>query len=114
MALPVSEPLFPMGMGFITLPLGGWLPFLPAPVYAIGEALALGCALWAYARWRRWLGETALLLALTPLLFAFRSPANYFAIAPWLALYAVTRLSRSASAPAAGYATKAHANVLIK
>ena len=88
MALPVSDPLFPMGMGLITLSLGGWLPFLPTLAYSALALVTLAGALWAYARWRPQLGEAALLLALLPLFFAWRSPANYFAIAPWLALYA--------------------------
>jgi len=87
-ALPVSEPLFPMGMGLIALSLGGWLPYLPTAVYSGLEVAALGGALWAFARWRPQLREAALLLALVPLVVAWRSPANYFAIAPWLALYA--------------------------
>ncbi len=91
MALPVSEPLFPMGMGLITLSLGGWLPYLPTAAYSVLMLAALVGALWAYARWRPQLGEAALLLALVPLVFAWRSPANYFAIAPWLALYAANR-----------------------
>src|SRR5579863_4427725 len=91
MALPVSDPLFPMGMGLITLSLGGWLPFLPTLAYSALALVALAGALWAYARWRPQLGEAALLLALLPLFFAWRSPANYFAITPWLALYAAHR-----------------------
>ncbi|HLY30656.1 MAG TPA: hypothetical protein VKQ36_06485, partial [Ktedonobacterales bacterium] len=100
MTLPVSDPLFPMGMGVITLALGGWLPFAPAMFYAVGSLLALGLMLWVYARWRPWLSEAALLLALIPLLLAYRSPANYFAIAPWLALYATARLAHPSAAPA--------------
>ncbi|MEO7002999.1 MAG: glycosyltransferase 87 family protein [Ktedonobacterales bacterium] len=90
--LPMSEPLFPMGQGIIALSLGGFLPEWPPVLYAVGELLIFSLAIWVYVRWRAALGESALLLALLPLLFAFRSPANYFAIAPWLALYAANRI----------------------
>ena len=92
--LPVSAPLFPQGMGIVTLSLGRLAPGWPPLFYLVAEALAFVAALWLYARFRAILGEAALLLALTPLIFAFRSPANYFAILPWLALYAMLTLQR--------------------
>ncbi|HLZ24331.1 MAG TPA: glycosyltransferase 87 family protein [Ktedonobacterales bacterium] len=87
--LPATDPLFPMGMGLEAISAGHILPFAPPLVYTAVELLAYGVALWGQWRWRDRLGDGVLLLALLPLFFAFRSPANYFAIAPWLALYAV-------------------------
>lgn len=92
MFLPMSEPLFPLGAGIITLSMGHLLPYFPPVLYATLEAAALLGALAAFARWHAVLRECALLLALVPLLFAFRSPQDYFAFAPWLALYAANRV----------------------
>jgi hypothetical protein len=87
--LPVSEPLFPQGMGVIALSLGHLLPYGPQALYALLEVAALGGAVAAAIRWRTHLGAGVLVLALIPLFFAFRSIPSYFAFAPWLALYAV-------------------------
>jgi len=90
--LPITEPLFPHGMGLVALTTGGLLPNIPASVYGALAGLALLAALVAYARWHATLREATLLLALLPLYFAFRSQPNYFAIAPWLALYAANQV----------------------
>jgi hypothetical protein len=107
--LPVTEPFFPYGDGLVTLSIGHLAPYMPPIVYALLEAAWLVGVLWSAARWRVWVGEAMLVLALVTLFFAFRSLANYFAFAPWLALYAANRLyarSEPVSAPAAapGYA----------
>jgi uncharacterized membrane protein len=88
MWLPLTIATFPQGMGLVTLALGRWLPALPKMVFTVLEIVALGGTLWLYARYRGKLRETAPLLALIPFLFAYRSPPNYFALAPWLALFA--------------------------
>ncbi len=90
--LPMSDPLFPQGIGIMTLSLGHLLPYGPPALYAALELLALVAVLWFQAHFHARLGDAALLLALVPLLFAFRSPPNYFAFAPWLALYAANRV----------------------
>jgi hypothetical protein len=87
--LPISEPLFPQGMGVIALSLGHLLPFGPPVLYALLEVTALGVTLVISIRFRMQLGAGVLVLALLPLFFAFRSIPSYFAFAPWLALYAV-------------------------
>jgi hypothetical protein len=99
--LPVTGALFPQGMGLVALSLGRVLPGWPPLVYAVAELLAFAGALWLFVRYRRELQESVLLLALAPLIFAFRSPANYFAIAPWLALYALLAIDRNRAARAA-------------
>ncbi len=88
LTLPMSEPLYPLGVGVIVLSMGHVLPFGPPALYTALEAVAFAAALAASVRWRAVLGDAVLLLPLVPLLFAFRSPADYFAFAPWLALYA--------------------------
>ena len=98
--LPMSEPLFATGVGVITLSVGHTVPYAPPVVYAVLEVAALGASLLAYARFRAQIGEAALVLALVPLFFAFRSLADYFAFTPWLALYAVNQVYRQrATAP---------------
>ncbi|MGO8948566.1 MAG: glycosyltransferase family 87 protein [Ktedonobacterales bacterium] len=87
--LPVSEPLFPQGMGVIALSLGHLLPYGPPALYALLEVAAMGVMLFVAIRWRVQVGAGVLVLALVPLFFAFRSIPSYFAFAPWLALYAV-------------------------
>ncbi|HLY32247.1 MAG TPA: hypothetical protein VKQ36_14555, partial [Ktedonobacterales bacterium] len=87
--LPLTEPLFPHGIGLIALATGGILPAMPPLAYGALQALVLVGALWAYTRWHGSLREAGLLLAVIPLVFAWRSLPNYFAIAPWLALSAM-------------------------
>ncbi len=93
--LPITDPMFPMGEGIVALSLGSLLPFAAPSAYAIFELIALGACLWAGWRWHHLLGDGLPLLALIPLLFAFRSLPNYFAFAPWLALYAASQLYKS-------------------
>jgi hypothetical protein len=92
--LPMSEPLFPIGMGIVSLSVGHVIPYFPPTAYLVLELLALGAALYAFCRWRIKLAEGGLMLALIPLFFAFRSLPNYFAIAPWIAFYAATQVYR--------------------
>lgn len=99
--LPVTGALFPQGMGLVALSLGRFLPGWPPLFYAGAELLAFAGALWLFIRYHTMLRESALLLALAPLFFAFRSPANYFAVIPWLALYALLTLTRQRAADGA-------------
>lgn len=92
--LPVTEPLFPLGVGLVALAKGHAAPYAPVAVYTALEVVALGICLWAQWRWRPQLHEAVPLLALLPLFFAWRSLPNYFAIAPLLALAAVGALHR--------------------
>ncbi len=100
--LPVTGSLFPQGMGLVALSLGRFLPGWPPLFYAVAELLAFAGAIWLFIRYRNELQESALLLALAPFVFAFRSPANYFAVAPWLALYALLVINRRRATPADG------------
>jgi hypothetical protein len=95
--LPVTEPLFPLGVGLVALAKGHLLPYAPSALYTTLEIIALLACLWAQWRWREQLREAVPLLALLPLFFAWRSLPNYFAIAPLLALFAVGALMRNQS-----------------
>jgi len=75
---PVVDPMFPMGVGLVALNLTPVLPLLPALVYTTLEALAmLFCIAW-YWRICKSRPEAALLLAVLPLFFAWRSLPSYF------------------------------------
>ncbi len=89
--LPLTDHMYPLGMGLIAFAVGHVLPRTSATPYTVLELVALGACLWAALRWREALGEATLLLPLVPLYFAFRSPADYFALAPWIALYLAGR-----------------------
>jgi hypothetical protein len=86
--IPMTDPLFPVGIGIVQLSTSHLLAYAPRAFYALLELVALGVGLWIFNRWRTRIGAGALVLALLPLFFAFRSTPNYFAFAPWLALYA--------------------------
>jgi uncharacterized membrane protein len=107
--LPLTEPLFPLGVGLVALAKGHVGPYPPATLYTALEVAALLACLWAQWRWREQLREAVPLLALIPLYFAWRSLPNYFAIAPLLALFAVGALARTRAtkAPAPSPATAA-------
>lgn len=92
--LPVSEPLFPLGVGLVALARGHMAPFAPPLVYTVLEVGALVASLWAMWRWRPQLREAVPVLALLPLFFAWRSLPNYFVVAPLFALFAVGALIR--------------------
>jgi uncharacterized membrane protein len=80
---PVADPMFPMGIGIINLSVTHLIPYLPDKVYLFMEMGAvLGClvAYWFLARRRP---EAAMLLAVVPLFFAWRSLPSYFACAAY-------------------------------
>lgn len=75
---PVSDPMFPMGVGLISLSSTPLMPFLPSSVYTILEGIAmLGCLVWYWHICKRH-PEAAMLLAVLPLFLAWRSLPSYF------------------------------------
>jgi len=75
---PVSDPMFPLGLGLIELSVNHVLPFFPSWVYDMLEGVAMLVALawyWSLCRKRP---EAAMLLAILPLVFAWRSLPSYF------------------------------------
>ncbi|HZO75110.1 MAG TPA: glycosyltransferase 87 family protein [Ktedonobacteraceae bacterium] len=75
---PVVDPMFPMGVGIINLSVTHLLPFFPQWVYSMLEGAALLFSLAWYWRLCRKAPEAALLLAVLPLFFAWRSLPSYF------------------------------------
>lgn len=75
---PVADPMFPLGVGFISLSTAHILPYFPSWVYTSLEGCAmLGSLIW-YWRHCRQHPEIAMLLAVFPLIFAWRSLLSYF------------------------------------
>ena len=76
---PVADPMFPDGVGVITLSVIHLLPYFPGWLYTLLEGLAMIGALYWYWRICRRYPEAAMLLAVVPLFFAWRSLPSYFA-----------------------------------
>ncbi len=75
---PISDPMFPLGLGLIELSVNHVLPFFPMWVYDILEGTCILLALAWYWRICRRYPEAAMLLAIFPLIFAWRSLPSYF------------------------------------
>ncbi len=91
--LPLTDPMFPIGVGAVALAFGGLLPILTPHIWTLLEVLVFGGLLVSQYR-RSTIVPDSLLLALVPLWFAWRSPLNYFAWMPLMAAWlAATQLS---------------------
>jgi hypothetical protein len=75
---PQLAPMFPSGTGLIRLSLAGLLPVMSQAVYAALEVIALVVSLVWYWRNGKDNPEMAFVLAVLPLLFAWRSLTTYF------------------------------------
>jgi len=96
---PVADPMYPSGVGVVALGLTPIFPLLPADAYTALEALAmLFCIAW-YWRICKSRPEAAMLLAVLPLFFAWRSLPSYFycAALPLFILQVVRVLPKQAS-----------------
>jgi hypothetical protein len=88
MLIPMSDPMFPLGFGTISLALAGLIPFGSEHVWTL-IVLTVTALLLIYQWKRKAVTSDGLLLAFLPLWFSWRSPMNYFALAPvfvaWIA-----------------------------
>lgn len=75
---PIADPMFPMGAGLISLSSTPLLPVFPQLVYDVLEAATMLAALVWYWRICKTRPEAAMLLAVIPLFFAWRSLQSYF------------------------------------
>jgi uncharacterized membrane protein len=75
---PLVDPMFPLGVGVISLSTSHLMPFLPQIAYSIMEALGIAICLGIYWRICRKYPEAAMLLGVIPLFFAWRSLSSYF------------------------------------
>jgi len=91
---PMADPMFPEGVGIIGLSTTPLLPFFPQMVYDVLELAAMLVALLWYWRICKERPEAAMVLAIIPLFFAWRSLSSYFYCAafPLFMLMAVRTL----------------------
>jgi uncharacterized membrane protein len=75
---PVADPMFPMGVGLVGLSVTHLLPYLPTWIYTTLEGCAMLGSVVVYWRICRTRPEIAMLLAVLPLFFAWRSLPSYF------------------------------------
>jgi uncharacterized membrane protein len=75
---PIADPMFPLGVGIITLSTSHLLPYFPTWVYSSLEYGGMIITYVWYWRICRQRPETALLLAALPLFLAWRSLSSYF------------------------------------
>lgn len=75
---PMADPMFPQGVGIIDLSTTHLLPFLPQLVYNVLELTAMLVTLIWYWRICKERPEAAMVLAIIPLFFAWRSLSSYF------------------------------------
>ena len=75
---PISDPMFPEGVGLISLSTTPLLPIFPPMVYDVLELGAMLVALIWYWRICKERPEAAMVLAIIPLFFAWRSLSSYF------------------------------------
>jgi hypothetical protein len=93
---PMTDPMFPLGVGVIALFVSNVLPMLPKMAFTLAEVGAWAGSVVGYA-WGRFLTPAGgIVLAAIPLFFAWRSLITYFYLVPLLAL-AVTMAERRAS-----------------
>jgi Glycosyltransferase family 87 len=75
---PMSDPMFPLGVGIVSLGSTPLLPFFSPIVYDVLELGAMLIALAYFWRLCKERPEAAMLLAVIPLFFAWRSLSSYF------------------------------------
>jgi uncharacterized membrane protein len=75
---PIADPMFPLGVGLISLNTSHALPYFPPGVYTALEGIAMVFSLIWYWRICKTRPEAAMLFAVFPLFFAWRSLPSYF------------------------------------
>jgi hypothetical protein len=92
---PMTDPMFPLGVGVIALFVSSVVPMLPKMAFTLAELGAWAGSVTAYARFRFLTPASGVVLAALPLLFAWRSLITYFYLVPLLALAVAMAESRS-------------------
>ncbi|APV43920.1 hypothetical protein Dform_00565 [Dehalogenimonas formicexedens] len=100
---PVFDPLYPLGVGLVSLTETGIVNIESSAVFTLLELAALGGGLWWYYKNGPKYPSTGLLLAILPVFFAWRSLNSYFFYFDIILLAAVLieYHSRDLSRPAA-------------
>jgi hypothetical protein len=75
---PVTDNMFPLGVGIVTIVSGGFVDIQsPLPFAIIEVGIAVAAVIWYFFKCERY-PQTGLLLAVLPLFFAWRSLWGYF------------------------------------
>ena len=93
MLIPMSDPMFPLGFGPISLALAGIIPFGSEHIWTL-MVLAVAGGIFIYQWKRKAVTSDGLLLAFVPLWFSWRSPMNYFALTFFVAWMAAGYLQQ--------------------
>ena len=95
----MADPMFPQGVGIVGLSTTPLLPFLPQMAYSVLELGVMLLALLWYWRICKEHPEAAMVLAIIPLFFAWRSLSSYFycAALPLIILMAARPLASKRS-----------------
>lgn len=83
---PMTDPMFPLGIGAIALFVGNLLPLLPKVAFTIAELGAWAGGVALSIRVRALAPAAVAVFAVFPLFFAWRSLVNYFYLVPLLTL----------------------------
>ncbi len=75
---PISDPMFPMGVGIISLSTSHLIPYLPEKFYSSIEYAGFALSLLAYWPVCKKRPEAVMLFAIMPLFLAWRSLPSYF------------------------------------
>ena len=83
---PMVEPMFPLGVGVISLVTSGYVNIQTSLPFTISEVIVLiGAVLW-YLRYCKQYPDVGPILAILPLFFAWRSIWTYFYYIPIIVL----------------------------
>jgi uncharacterized membrane protein len=83
---PMSDPMFPLGVGIVSLFVANVLPMVSKLAFTLAELGAWAGGTLASSRLSRLSPAAAAVLAALPLFFAYRSLLNYFYLVPLLTL----------------------------
>ncbi|HEY6407010.1 MAG TPA: hypothetical protein VIY29_06050, partial [Ktedonobacteraceae bacterium] len=95
---PVADPMFPMGVGIVNLSVTHLFPFFPKWAYTAMEGAAMLASLVWYWRICKKIPEAAMLLAVLPLFFAWRSLPSYFYCAAYSLLILMAARTKAVDA----------------
>lgn len=82
---PMTDPMFPLGIGVIALFVSNVLPMLPKVAFTLAELGAWSTSFLVNARLRMLPAVSGIVFGVVPLFFAWRSLTNYFYLVPLLA-----------------------------
>jgi len=96
---PMTENMFPLGVGIVTIVTGGLLEIQSPLIFSLLELCILGLAIIWYFRYCPRYPHTGLILAILPLFFAWRSLWPYFFYTDIIVLAAVILNEYGAKSP---------------